>query len=156
MPKNCSYQKSVASVTIDDAKPFWKALKLSVVKPHTINRILSGSEFVKIYRCADTNSNVDGQLIDRLASILLNEDRSTGSLNLIENAFQRFQIPFAVIEADDFLKDDLQQNTSIFVILSKYFPRNLKLHHNSLELVLLGRFDFFLHFYSGKFVKELI
>lgn len=145
MQNNCVHTKSVASITLDDAKPFWKAVKLSVVKPHTINRILSGSEFAKIYRCVDTTSNGDGQLIDRITSLLINNDRSDGSIILIEQAFEKFHIPFVVIEADDFLKKDLEQNSSIFVILSKYFPRNLKLHHNSLELVLLGRFGLCTH-----------
>lgn len=139
MCDKCARSEAVASVTVDDAfaRHFWKAIKLSVIKPHTINRILSGSEIVSIYRIVDGNSNVNGQLIDQLTSALISGDRSTdGAIGLLENFLRNKQ--HELVNKEDFVEDDPSHSRSITIVLSKYFPRNLKVHRNSLELVLLS------------------
>lgn len=135
MPSDCVRSEPVASVAVADAQHFWKAIKLCVTKPHTINRILLGGEIVKIYQLSDTDSNVNGHLIDRITSILIGEDRANGVDQLVERFLASARTQYETLAKETFVASDLDR---ISIVISKYFPRNLKIHQNSWELVLLG------------------
>lgn len=98
-----------------------------------------GGEIIKIYRLSDNGLNVNGQLVDEITSILINDDRSSGLDHLMEHFLNKTQAQFKELSKEDFLGDNLEANSSITIVVSKYYPRNLKVHQNSWELIVLGK-----------------
>lgn len=130
----------VASIPVENATNFWKAIKLAVIKPHTINRILSGGEIITVHQCSSININSDGKLIRRINFLLTNGNRSICDANFVENFFRKLSIPLDLVDKEKLTINDDNDSNTLKIVLSKYFPRNLKVHQNSFELILLGKY----------------
>lgn len=132
--------ESLGSYPVENRSNFWKAIFLSVTKPHLINRRLAGAEQISIYRCNCGSPNT--KFIDHITHTAQN----TISTDLDEHDI----LPTILRETrtdDEFHEIDLQCASTLdlneekltIVILSKLVPKNLASNKITYEIAMLGK-----------------
>lgn len=135
---------TIETASVENRNNFWKAILLSVVKPHLINRRLAGAE--QIYACQSNapESNANGELIRKFASYI--QDHSEDEINkefvmkiLIEIGCQN---KFIDKDNQEISKCDLNKEKQILIILNKLLPKNLTSHKCTYEINIIGNYYF--------------
>lgn len=135
--------ESIGNYSVENRPNFWKAIFLSVTKPHLINRRLAGAEQISIHRCNFGRPNTT--YFDRIAHTAQN----TISTDLDENNI----LPTILRQtnlADEFHEIDLQcasthdlnEEKVALIILSKLVPKNLATNKITYEIAILGKCTF--------------
>lgn len=130
----------VESVPIENGQNFWKAIKLSVIKPHTISRKLAGAEIQNIFQLSIADINANANLFKRIASYLKENNHGDpvefGTVKKILKALQYDLELIEIAEKDFCVPDD---DSHLYFIISKLLPRNLKSDQFTYELIILGK-----------------
>lgn len=144
----------IESLAIENEQNFWRAVKLSIVKPHTISRKLAGSEIQGIYRCSASEVQLSDELLKRIATYISenNEERIVNSESL-KKCLKTFSDGLIEEDEENFLKTSSEENQNLYFVLSKLLSRKLKGDGSAFELAVLGKFPkikFFYQFFSLK------
>lgn len=129
----------VESVPIENGHHFWKAVKLSFIKPHTISRKLAGAEIQNIFQLSRADINTNADLFKRIASYLKEYSYNPvefGTVTKILKALQYDVELIDVAEKDFCVVDD---DPNLYFVISKLLPRNLKSDQFTYELIILGK-----------------
>lgn len=129
------------SVPIENDTNFWKAIKLSIKKPHTIARKLAGAEIQAIFQCCSTEFNTHDDTIQRFYLFLKENKLDLVNGETIQNILHTFNNKINLIEIDkeNFFNDDTVQQQHLYFLLSKLLPRNFKGDQFDFELVIFGK-----------------
>lgn len=141
MEEDCCYEL-IDSLPIDNGHNFWKAIKLSISKPHTISRKLAGAELQVILQWKAPEINTHGELFEKVTSyVRLNQLKSIDgdSIKNILSALE-FEVNLIEVNEEHFDGIKLDDDHNIYFVLSKLLPRNLKNQKSSFELIILGNF----------------
>lgn len=138
--------ESIGSYSIENRSNFWKAIFLSVTKPHLINRRLAGAEQISIYRCNCGHPNPKlSTFIDRIAQTAQNTisddlDENIGLPTILHES--RINDEFHEIDLQCASTHDLNAEKLAIVILSKLVPKNLASNKITYEIAILGKCTF--------------
>lgn len=139
----------ISTVPAERRANFWKAILLSVTKPHVINRRLAGAETISVLRFGATELNRAGKFMRNIAHIIQNhiEENDIGR-DFMVKILQEAGVTDGSEEINtQCLPDiDLNEEKLILVILNKLLPKNLASHKCTFELTILGdcsRLDLF-------------
>lgn len=129
----------VESVPIGNGKYFWKAVKLSFIKPHTISRKLAGAEIQNIFQLSRADINTNADLFKRIASYLKENSHDPDEFGTVKNILKALQYDVELIEIAEknFCVPDDDPN--LYFVISKLLPRNLKSDQFTYELIILGK-----------------
>lgn len=126
---------------IENRSNFWKAIFLSVTKPHLINRRLAGAEQISIYQSNCTDPNTLSTFIDRVAQIA----QKTFADDLGENHVlpkilheTETNAKFHEIDVQSASAYDLCEKKLVIVMLNKLLPKNLASNKITYEIAILG------------------
>lgn len=130
---------SIESVPIENGKNFWKAVKLSFIKPHTISRKLAGAEIQNIFQLSRADINTNADLFIRIASYLKENSYDPVEFGTIKRILKALQYDVELIEIaeKDFCVPDDYPN--LYFVISKLLPRHLKSDQFTYELIILGK-----------------
>lgn len=138
--------------SIENRSNFWKAIFLSVTKPHLINRRLAGAEQISLYR----SKRNDPTFIDRVAQIAqetfpdeLDEE------NILPKILNETKAMAALhkIDLQSASKYDLNEEKLVIVILNKLLPKNLASNKITYEIAIIGKGNFpdLIFFFANSF-----
>lgn len=129
----------VESVPIENGQNFWKAVKLSFIKPHTISRKLAGAEIQNIFQLSGASINTNANLLKRIASYLKENNHDPIEFGTVKKILKALQYDVELIEIaeKDFCVPDDDPN--LYFVVSKLLPRNLKSDQFTYELIILGK-----------------
>lgn len=130
----------VTRTSIEDRNKFWRAILLSVIKPHLINRRLAGAEQMCVFHSTDTGLNADGSLINRIVNHIDSHINDEVDVDFLTKALPQLDAPnkFELIDIQDLTKCDFNTEKQILVILNKLLPKNLSSHKCTFEINILG------------------
>lgn len=139
-PNNRIEWETVTIVPIEDRKKFWRAISLSVIKPHLINRRLAGAEQICVFRSNNTGLNVDRNCINRIVNYIDSHINDEVDTDFLQKALHQSDAEnhFQLINSRDISKYDLSVDRQILVILNKLLPKNLSSNKCTFEINILG------------------
>lgn len=131
----------IATASIQNRNKFWRAISLSVIKPHLINRRLAGAEQMCLFRSSNFDLNADGKLIYGIVDYIDSQSNDEVDLDFLGEALRQVdaQNDFEQISSQDLFKCDFSTEKRIFVILNKLLPKNLSSHKCTYEINILGK-----------------
>lgn len=131
--------ETVIIAPIENSRKFWRAITLSVIKPHLINRRLAGAEQICIFRSTDTDLNIDGKFINLIANHIESQTDDEINVDFLKVILRKIDIApdkFEIIPS--LSKCDLNTEKQILVILNKLLPKNVSSHACTFEINVLG------------------
>lgn len=130
----------IGSYPIENRVNFWKAIVLSVIKPHLINRRLAGAEQIAVFQSNSCGINEDLKFINHTARFIHKQSDRNVDVNFVLNILKEFESPdeFTDVPIQTLSECDFERKSGIFVILSKLLPKNLQSHKCTYELAILG------------------
>lgn len=139
----------VESHTIENSRSrsnFWKAILLSVTKPHLINRRLAGAEQISVYRRNLNDSNIESsssaeRFIDQVVGIAQKTFHEDSYENILPEVLDETQtvVEFHEVDIQCTFECDLNKEKCVFVILSKLLPKNLASNKITYEIAIIGK-----------------
>lgn len=132
--------ESFGSCPVENRPNFWKAILLSVTKPHLINRRLAGAEQIAVLQSNSFGLNTDGKLIKQIACSIqkqFDEDIDSDFMQKILNEMQ-LSDRFQEVDIHKLSEYDLNKKEHVVVILSKLLPKNLVSYKCTYEIAILG------------------
>lgn len=129
----------VESVPIKNEQNFWKAVKLSFIKPHTISRKLAGAEIQNIFQLSRLHINTNANLFKQIASYVKENSQDPIEFGTVKKILKALQYDVELIEIaeKDFLVPDDDPN--LYFVIIKLLPRNLKSDQFMYDLIILGK-----------------
>lgn len=141
MAQNSNWD-SIGTYSIENRSNFWKAIFLSVTKPHLINRRLAGAEQISIYQSNCNDPNTLSTFNDHVSQIV----QKTFPDDLDENILPKIlhethtQAEFHEIDIQCTATYDLNEEKLVIVILNKLLPKNLASNKITYEIAILGKY----------------
>lgn len=131
---------SIETYAIENRANFWKAILLSITKPHLINRRLAGAEPLSIYQRKCNNPTISSTFIDQITRIAQNTCADDVAENILPKILRDAQCADAFHETDIQCasKCDLHNENHVFIILSKLLPKNLATNKITYEIAVVG------------------
>lgn len=130
----------IGSYPIENRANFWKAIVLSVIKPHLINRRLAGAEQIAVFQSSLCGINKDLKFIKHIAHSICERSDENVDVNFVLNILNKIKSPdeFTEIQIQTLSECDFDKENRVLVILSKLLPKNLQSHKCTYELAILG------------------
>lgn len=131
----------IATASIEDRARFWRAISLSVLKPHLINRRLAGAEQLCVLRSSETGLNSNGLVINRMVDYIESHKDDEVGEDFLRDAIRQsgIQDELESVDVQDLSQCDLGIEKQILVILNKLLPKNLASHKCTFEINILGK-----------------
>lgn len=131
----------VDTVPAEHSHNFWRAVLLSVIKPHVINRRLAGAEPIAALRTSAIHLNLDGQFIRRIAHIVQSRTQDEIGAEFLAHILNESEVrnEFVDVDAHSLFDLDFNSEKQIVVILNKLLPKNLSTHKHTFEIAILGK-----------------
>lgn len=138
--ENCLKWTLIETLPIENDLNFWKAILLSVTKPHLINRRLAGAQQISVYQSNTTDLNI----VNRIANYVQQPIDFDEAL-ILHKILQETQTldHFHPVDTQFLSECDFNRDKLIFVILSKCLPKNLQSHKNTFEITILGKLNLY-------------
>lgn len=134
--------EKILSQSIAKLQNFWKALKLSVIKPHTIRRQLAGAEQIAIFKCTISEPIAYVEFCIQIASKISKPNRIFADCDFIPRICANLSVQTEVenIGAKYLHDTDINDDHSkhFIIILNKLLAKNLKVRQHSFELIIFG------------------
>lgn len=119
---------------------FWKAILLSILKPHLINRRLAGAEQICVFRSNTIDINSSGQLINKFVAYINSQTEAGIDVDFIRRAFCELnvQADFEHIDNKQLSTYDLNKDRQILIILNKLMSKNVSNYGCTYEINIIG------------------
>lgn len=131
--------ETVIITPIENGRKFWRAITLSVIKPHLINRRLAGAEQICIFRSTDTSLNTDGKFINHIVNHIESQKDDEIDVDFLKRILRRIDVASEKFEIIPSLsKCDLNTEKQILVIFNKLLPKNVSSNACTFEINILG------------------
>lgn len=132
-------QEILCSANVNKIENYWRAIRLYLFKPHTINRRLAGVDPVFIFKNVSNGNDFVEKLENHIRNTMLNTFEKESILNLFSEVgvIGLFE-DVSRQSIYDFNTEHIEDNT-LFIVVNKLLPKNLKCYECSFELAILGR-----------------
>ncbi|XP_031629782.1 probable tRNA (uracil-O(2)-)-methyltransferase [Contarinia nasturtii] len=114
----------IVRAAVENRNNFWKAILLSAIKPHLINRRLAGAEQICIFRTNNTDLNRNGQFINKLLAYIQMRTETEIDVDYVKKAIYELQTQDEFKQIDD-QQYDLNKDRQILIILNKLLSKNI-------------------------------
>lgn len=133
--------ETVRTISIKKWQNFWKAIQLSIIKPHTIKRQLAGANQIAIFKCGvdETTSKLDffkqiALQISKHSDLQIDADFVPKIFSTINSEIKLENLDSKYMNNTDL---DDEHSGNILLVLNKLI--NKKLKSDSFELVVVGK-----------------
>lgn len=127
----------ICSESVEKAVNFWKSIKLYVTKPHTVTRQLAGAKPIAVFHYQHTNGHFIKD-VEAINDHIQYRNELLPNKEFIPNLFLELKLNGNLKQIDSkCLTDDEIPCDGSWIIQNKLLPKNLKLHDNCVELIIM-------------------